>query len=69
MTLNNLDACIAPFKAFSEQSIADLDAWQEQGGKIAGIYCIYAPSELIRAAGVVPVSLCGKKQAPIQDAE
>ncbi len=69
MTPDRLNAYIAPFKAFSEQSIADLDAWQEQGGKIAGIYCVYAPGELIRAAGVVPVSLCGKKQAPIQDAE
>lgn len=69
MTQNTLDSCMAPFKTFSEQSIADMDAWQEQGGKIAGIYCIYAPGELIRAAGVVPVSLCGKKQAPIKDAE
>jgi len=69
MTPDNLDACIAPFKSFSEQSIADLDAWQEQGGKIAGIYCVYAPTELIRAAGLVPVGLCGKKQAPIKDAE
>ena len=69
MTPEKLDTYIEPFRAFSEQSIADLDAWQEQGGKIAGIYCIYAPGELIRAAGVVPVSLCGKKQAPIKDAE
>ncbi len=69
MNPDNLDTCIEPFKAFSEQSIADLDFWKEQGGKIAGIYCIYAPGELIRAAGVVPVSLCGKKQAPIKDAE
>ncbi len=60
---------LKPFLSFSERSIADLDAWQDQGGKIAGVYCIYAPNELIRAAGIVPVSLCGKKQAPIKDAE
>jgi benzoyl-CoA reductase/2-hydroxyglutaryl-CoA dehydratase subunit BcrC/BadD/HgdB len=42
---------------------------ENYGGKIAGIYCIYAPNELIRAAGIVPVGLCGKKQAPIKDAE
>ena len=60
---------LKPFELFSELSIADLDAWQKQGGKIAGVYCIYAPGELIRAAEVVPVSLCGKKQAPIKYAE
>ena len=60
---------LKPFTSFSEQSIADLDAWQEAGNKIAGIYCIYAPSEIIRAAGIVPVSLCGKNQTPIKEAE
>jgi len=60
---------IKHFINFSELSIADLDAWKEDGGKIAGVYCIYAPTELIRAARVVPVSLCGKKQDPIKEAE
>ncbi len=58
-----------PFTNFSELSIADLDQWQKDGGKIAGVYCVYAPGELIRAAGMVPVGLCGKKQAPIHAAE
>ena len=57
------------FTSFSELSIAELDAWQEAGNKTAGVYCIYAPTELIRAAGIVPVSLCGKKQDPIKKAE
>lgn len=57
------------FTDFSEHSIAELNDWHEDGKKIAGIYCIYAPIELIRAAGIVPISLCGKKQAPIKDAE
>lgn len=60
---------LKPFLSFSEFSIAELDEWKNQGGKTAGVYCIYAPTELIRAAGIVPVSLCGKKQAPIKDAE
>ena len=60
---------LKPFLSFSEVSIAELDEWKSQGRKIAGIYCIYAPNELIRAAGIVPVGLCGKKQAPIKDAE
>ncbi|WP_432736700.1 double-cubane-cluster-containing anaerobic reductase [Maridesulfovibrio sp. FT414] len=60
---------LKPFISFSEYAIAELDEWNRQGGKIAGVYCIYAPNELIRAAGIVPVSLCGKKQTPIRDAE
>jgi benzoyl-CoA reductase/2-hydroxyglutaryl-CoA dehydratase subunit BcrC/BadD/HgdB len=60
---------IKHFINFSELSIADLDAWKGDGGVVAGVYCIYAPTELIRAAGIAPVSLCGKKQAPIKEAE
>ncbi|TIH12931.1 2-hydroxyacyl-CoA dehydratase [Marinifilum sp. JC120] len=60
---------LKPFISFSEYSLAELDEWKNKGGKVAGVYCIYAPNELIRAAGIAPVSLCGKKQAPIKDAE
>ena len=37
--------------------------------KVAGLYCLFAPVELVRAAGAIPVSLCGKKEKPIPDAE
>ncbi len=57
------------FESVSERSIADMESWQDAGNLIAGIYCIYAPGELIRAAGIVPVGLCGKKEAPIAHAE
>lgn len=60
---------IKHFTNFSELSIAALDAWKGEGRKVAGVYCIYAPIELIRAAGIAPISLCGKKQAPIREAE
>ena len=33
------------------------------------MYCLFAPAELVRAAGAIPVSLCGKKEKPIPDAE
>ncbi len=36
---------------------------------MAGIYCLFAPVEIVRAAGAIPVSLCGKKEKPIADAE
>ena len=42
---------------------------QDKGRKVAGIYCLFAPVEIVRAAGAIPVSLCGKKEKPIADAE
>jgi benzoyl-CoA reductase/2-hydroxyglutaryl-CoA dehydratase subunit BcrC/BadD/HgdB len=57
------------FDQRGEQSLLELDEWAKTGGLVAGIYCIYAPVELIRAAGAVPVGLCGKKQDPIAEAE
>ncbi len=36
---------------------------------MAGIYCLFAPVEIVRAAGAIPVSLCGKREKPIADAE
>ncbi|WP_320169610.1 double-cubane-cluster-containing anaerobic reductase [Maridesulfovibrio sp.] len=60
---------LRPFTSFSEYALAELDEWHNQGRPIAGVYCIYAPTELIRAAGAAPISLCGKKQDPIREAE
>jgi len=57
------------FERLSERSLRDLEMCRHRGIPIAGIYCIYAPTELIRAAGMSPVGLCGKKEAPIAHAE
>lgn len=54
------------FENFSEKSLLDLDQEKAAGRKIAGIYCIFAPSELIFAAGAVPVGLCGKREEPLR---
>ncbi len=53
----------------SERSLLGLAEQKESGGKVAGVYCLFAPTELVRAAGAIPVSLCGKKEAPIAAAE
>lgn len=42
---------------------------KEEGQKIVGMYCVYAPQEIILAAGAVPVSLCATKEEPIADGE
>ncbi len=57
------------FNEFNKHSLLALEKAQNDGTKIAGLYCIFGPTELIRAAGAVPVGLCGKKQDPIQEAE
>ncbi len=44
-------------------------AIKEAGGHIAGTFCTFTPCELIDAAGVHPVSLCGMSQEPIPAAE
>lgn len=66
---NEVSKCVEAFKSIPEQSIAELDDFRERGGLVVGVYCIYAPSELICAAGALPVGLCGKRQDPIPAAE
>ncbi|MCP4689790.1 MAG: 2-hydroxyacyl-CoA dehydratase [Desulfobacterales bacterium] len=57
------------FANMGEQAYLDLTMAKEAGKKVAGYYCLFAPEELIRAAGAVPVPLCGKNEEPIQAAE
>jgi benzoyl-CoA reductase/2-hydroxyglutaryl-CoA dehydratase subunit BcrC/BadD/HgdB len=42
---------------------------KKQGNPIAGIYCGYAPIELIQAMGIVPAVLCAFSRFPIETAE
>ena len=44
-------------------------AVKEEGGHIAGTFCTFTPCELMDAAGVHPVSLCGMSPEPIPAAE
>lgn len=42
---------------------------KDAGVAVVGTYCVYAPQEVILAAGAVPVSLCATKEEPIADGE
>lgn len=42
---------------------------KNSGANICGTFCQYAPAEIIRAAGLYMVGLCGKSQEPIPAAE
>jgi benzoyl-CoA reductase/2-hydroxyglutaryl-CoA dehydratase subunit BcrC/BadD/HgdB len=53
----------------TKRSLAYLLKKREQGKKIAGIYCGYAPVEIIRAMGAVPATLCAFSNGTIEKAE
>jgi benzoyl-CoA reductase/2-hydroxyglutaryl-CoA dehydratase subunit BcrC/BadD/HgdB len=57
------------FQRFGEQSLLLLDEARKSGRKVGGIYCTFAPAELVWAAGAIPVGLCGKQETPIPEAE
>ncbi len=57
------------FDGLADRFLADIEPRKDAGTLVVGIYCTYAPVELVRAAGAIPVGLCGKKQAPIPAAE
>ena len=60
------------FETFSEARKAGFMKMKEhkdRGGRIVGIYCSFVPTELIMAAGAVPVSLCATSEEPISAAE
>ncbi|MGO9413571.1 MAG: double-cubane-cluster-containing anaerobic reductase [Syntrophobacteraceae bacterium] len=61
--------CFEQFQNTGERFLLDVSQLQDEGQKVAGIYCLFAPVEIVRAAGAIPVSLCGKKEKPIADAE
>lgn len=42
---------------------------REEGAPVVGLYCGYAPLELVRAVGAVPVSLCASSQRTVAAAE
>lgn len=42
---------------------------KEDGGLIAGIFCTFTPCEILDAAGISPVGLCGMSDETIPDAE
>lgn len=42
---------------------------KEKGGKVAGVFCTFTPTEILDAAGFISVSLCGMSDETIPAAE
>ncbi len=53
----------------TKRLLAHLQTKREEGRKIAGVYCGYAPAELILAMDIVPATLCAFSNATIEAAE
>jgi benzoyl-CoA reductase/2-hydroxyglutaryl-CoA dehydratase subunit BcrC/BadD/HgdB len=64
--LNRLLAC---FHDAKRDAVVELERAQALGKKIVGMYCLFAPVELIWSLGAIPVGLCGTSEVPIPDAE
>ncbi|MDR3565780.1 MAG: double-cubane-cluster-containing anaerobic reductase [Negativicutes bacterium] len=48
---------------------ASLKQLKEDGKKVVGFYCMFAPQEIALAAGAVAVALCATKEEPIAEGE
>lgn len=60
------------FEEFADarrQGFLKVKELKESGQNICGTFCQYTPTEIIRAAGLYEVGLCGKSAAPIKTAE
>jgi benzoyl-CoA reductase/2-hydroxyglutaryl-CoA dehydratase subunit BcrC/BadD/HgdB len=53
----------------SRRCLSYIQAQREKGKNVVGIYCGYAPMEVIRAAGLVPAVLCAFADKTIPPAE
>ena len=60
---------LSEFKDLRAKSIISILAAKENGRKVAGMYCLYSPTEIVMAAGAIPIPLCGTRQDPIAVAE
>lgn len=52
-----------------KQGFMAVKEYKENGGKIAGCLCSYTPVELLDAAGIAAIGLCGTSNETIPDAE
>ncbi len=59
----------AEISTLRERNALAVKEAKDKGLRVVGTYCLYSPSELVVAAGAIPVMLCGTSQNPIPAAE
>lgn len=67
--MNNLPKGFESLAEAQQKKFLALKSLKDEGGKVIGVYCSYVPTELVYAAGAVPVSLCATSEKPISAAE
>ena len=67
--INNLPKGFHSLAEAQQQKFLTLKKVKDTGERVVGLYCSYAPIELIYAAGAIPVSLCATSEKPISAAE
>lgn len=60
---------LAWFDQAMPRASAEVPALKQKNIPIVGFYCVFAPQELVLAAGGFPVALCATKEEPIADGE
>ncbi|HWQ65686.1 MAG TPA: double-cubane-cluster-containing anaerobic reductase [Methanospirillum sp.] len=60
---------LAWFDQAMPRASAEIVSLKEKNVSIVGFYCVFAPQELVLAAGGFPVALCATKEEPIADGE
>ena len=57
------------FSAAQQKGFLAIKELKEQGKQVCGSFCQYTPAEIIMAAGLYQVGLCGRSHLPIKTAE
>lgn len=60
---------IKEFENLREINQVKMQEALDNGKKVVGMYCTFAPQEFVVAAGAIPVGLCGTNDKPIPAAE
>lgn len=67
--MTNLPSNYESFNEARKKGFIEIKKLKDQGKKVVGVYCAFTPQEIISAAGIIPVSLCGMSEEPIAAAE
>ena len=51
--------------SLKQQNVNELLNLKQSGKKIVGVFCTYAPKELIYASGALAISICAYNESPI----
>lgn len=67
--MNDLPEYINEFSEARRNGFIKMKELKDQGKKVVGVYCGFAPWEIITASGAAAAWLCGMSEEPIEDAE